>query len=217
MNRKLLPLLLLFAACTTEDYETGDGDLSFMRADFAEVYTNSKSQMVSAMTDEGDSLVFDKPLEVKWVSTPDSCYRVLLYYNRKDEKVEPLSVQQVATPGLKKHNNKVPMDPLSVESSWKSTNGRYFNLGLVLKTAGEIGDKKHMIGISVDSVKIHDDGSCRYVLTLRHDQNDIPQYFSHPLYLSIPLKSRSMPLSVGDTLLLRVNTFSGMKELILPF
>ena len=61
--------VFLHVACTTNDYETGDGKLSHYRADFVDAYTNSNASFVKAMTDDGDSLVFSAPLKVKWATT----------------------------------------------------------------------------------------------------------------------------------------------------
>ena len=64
MKRHLFSLLalgsiLLFSmACTTEDYESGNGDNSFLRADFVEARSGEAKRVNYAITDEGDSLVF---------------------------------------------------------------------------------------------------------------------------------------------------------------
>ena len=54
--------VLLLMACTSNDYDTGDGKMSHYRADFVDAYTNSNAAFVKAMTDDGDSLVFSAPL-----------------------------------------------------------------------------------------------------------------------------------------------------------
>ena len=97
----LFMAVFLHVACTTNDYETGDGKLSHYRADFVDAYTNSNASFVKAMTDDGDSLVFSAPLKVKWATTPDSAYRALLYYSKVDEKPQPRSMVSVLVPNIR--------------------------------------------------------------------------------------------------------------------
>ena len=72
-------LMLWTAACTTEEYESGDGDYSYLRADFAEVHTTGAKKVGNARTDDGDSLVLQPPLDCSWASVPDSTYRAPCY------------------------------------------------------------------------------------------------------------------------------------------
>lgn len=119
-------LLVLLTACTTESYESGDGKLSQMRADFVMAYTNNQTQVVSAMTDDGDSLLFDAPITQKWIATPDSTYRLLLYHEPAENgKTHPMYFYQMLTLDLKKASKKmqVKTDPLTLESIWLSRTG----------------------------------------------------------------------------------------------
>lgn len=49
----MIAALFFFQSCSNDPYDTGDGSLSYMRADFAEVATNGSSEAASATTDEG--------------------------------------------------------------------------------------------------------------------------------------------------------------------
>lgn len=70
----------LLASCTTEQYDSGDGKLSYLRSDFVEACTNAQSRMSSFTTDAQLSLQVEGTPKVSWMTTPDSTYRALVYY-----------------------------------------------------------------------------------------------------------------------------------------
>ena len=70
----------LFASCTTEQYDSGDGKLSYLRSDFVEACTDAQSRMSSFTTDAQLSLQVEGTPKVSWMTTPDSTYRALVYY-----------------------------------------------------------------------------------------------------------------------------------------
>jgi len=203
-------------ACTAENYETGDGDLSYLRADFVEVHTNSKAELVNAMTDDGDSLIFSSPLKVKWATTKDSTYRALLYYNKVKDKVTPFSVNSVGVPKVvptSQIKDSVIMDPLTWESAWQSKNNQYLNLGLIIKTGVEEGvDKRHLIGVVCDTVMKRLDGTHEIHLRLYHHQNGVPLYYSSSFYMSIPVGRLPKAPKEGDEIVFTMNTFEGKVE-----
>lgn len=205
---------LLFIACSSEDYETGDGHLSFMRADFADVYTDARAYMVRAMTDDGDSLLLKKPVKPSWVNTPDSCYRTLLYYNKVENMADVVSVNTVLVPSIRKRSDDKPEevkeDPVKVIGVWKSANGRYLNLDLELMTGKDDGEVvSQMVGIYCDSISTDESGVQHAILSLYHNQNNCPEYYAAEVFLSIPLARIPCLLKPGDDVSLRINTYSG--------
>ena len=54
----LFSLVCLLAACTSHDYDTGDGKLSYMRADFALAHSNAVGSIDYIDTDEGNRVFF---------------------------------------------------------------------------------------------------------------------------------------------------------------
>lgn len=70
----------LLVSCTTEQYDSGDGKLSYLRSDFVEACTDAQSRMSSFTTDEQLSLQVEGTPKVSWMTTPDSTYRALVYY-----------------------------------------------------------------------------------------------------------------------------------------
>jgi len=210
--------MLLLASCATDSYETGDGTLSYLRADFVEAYSNGNSQLYSAMTDDGDSLLFSNAIKAKWATTPDSVYRALLYYKKEDGKVSPITVSSVSVPNVRKTSelkDKVITDPVTWESSWLSKNNKYLNLGLILKTGNTEGvDAKQSIGMVCDTVVVSGSGAKMMHLRLYHNQNRVPEYYSATVYMSIPINRLPETLGEGDKIMLTVQTYDGVEERI---
>ena len=204
-------LMLWTTACTTEDYESGNGEYSYLRADFAEVHTVGSKKVANARTDEGDSLVLQPPLDCSWTTTPDSTYRALLYYSREPGKkleVKGFSAMQVLVLNTKvpKEGTEVRTDPLTLESAWLSPNGKYLNLGLYVKIGkGDAKDAYQTLGMVRDTVITTDDGTKVHHLRLMHNQNGMPEYYSSRIYTSTPLA----PFGKGDVLRVEVNTYEG--------
>ena len=207
----LLPITcyLLLTACTTSTYDEGDGDLSYLRADFVEAHTAAPQQIDYAINDEGKTIRFAAPFNVKWTEKADTFYRALLYFNQKPTGNEPISLQRVYVlsplPADKVKNLK--FDPVTFESAWLSRcqlntqhstpNTSYLNLSFLLKT-GQPDDENARQSIGMMSEERND----TLCLTLLHDQGTVPQYYSTRIYASIPM-SGTQPVK------LIVNSYEG--------
>ena len=203
--------LMGLAACEGGDYETGDGEYSYMRADFVEARSAEAKSLAHAITDDGDSLVFDDHLACSWATTADSTYRALLYYHVDkggSNHVKGISAKQVLVLRLPGERAKsIPTDPLAFESAWMSANGKYVNLGLDVKT-GKTEDeaRKQLLGVVRDTIVALGDGRREHRLTLLHAQNDVPQNYSSKVYVSIPLGG----FAPGDFIVIDINTYDGL-------
>ena len=212
-----LSLLLSLAACTTDEYEKGDGELSYMRADFADVRSGKAGFLSSFITDEGDSLSLVPTLECSWATTPDSVYRALVYYNREnsaDIQVEGIVASQVLVMKIPSHRrDTVVMHPVGWESAWLSANGKYLNMGIDLKTGKGDDDKaRQTLGVVRDTTLVLADGTSEHHLRLYHDQGRVPEYYTTKVYVSIPVAG----MSVGDVVRLEVNTYDGLVTRTFP-
>ena len=208
----VIAVLSFLVACTTTDYDTGDGKLSYLQADFVDAYTNSKSYFVNAMTDDGDSLVFSTPLYAKWAATSDSVYRALLYYNKVEGKIQPRSAYSVIFSRIRTKSSMktINHDPVKIESAWRSKNGRYANLCIGLVTGPKEDDKsRHTVSMVCDTLQTYDDGTKHLRLLLHHSRNGMPEYYTAKAYFSIPLKNNPYHLSTGDSLSVSIMTYDG--------
>lgn len=210
----LLSILSVYAlmSCESENYESGDGKYSNLRADFAEAHTNHNAQFYGFMTDDGDSLAIAEPVAYKWASTPDSTYRAIVYYNQVKGKAEIVSVSSVSVPAIYPiwKLKEMKTDPVKLESSWLSRNRRYANLGINLMTGTANGkDERHVLGMFCDTLLVHDNGQKHLQLRLYHDQNGVPEYYTTRGFVSIPLQKHPYRLGTGDTLSVTVNTYDG--------
>ena len=213
--RRLLPFYLftcLLFSCTTDSYEKGQGKYSLMQADLCELTVNGQKQGASFVTDDGDTYQLLSPYTGTWITTADTVYRTIIYYNKVETgQATPLSVGLVTTLKPLEHwrYKELPTDPVGLESAWLAANGKYLNLGLLVKTA-RVDDEEppHSVGLAQDTVYQHDDRrtACYRLL---HNQNDIPQYYTKRRYVSILL-----PQPRPDTIRLQVHTYDGLKERI---
>lgn len=202
--------IFCFPACETEDYETGDGDLSYMRADFADIHTSEAKKVDYVCTDNGDSLLVRPFHDCEWATTPDSIYRALFYYNAKTKSsgtVEAISIKQVLALKMLQTSKmkEIHTDPLIFESAWVSSNKKYLNLGLYVKSGKIEGDDRQTVGMLCDTIYTRDDGRRLFSLRMFHHQNNIPEYYSVRAYASVPLDG----INPGDSILLNVNTYEG--------
>lgn len=200
----LLPTSLI--SCTNESYDSGDGSLSYLCAEFAEVHTSHDTIMRSATTDAGSELIFSQPFRSSWASVPDSSYRALLYYDKATSPVSVFSLQRVLVLSPAPMPSASPegsIDPLSVESVWTSESGKYFNLSLLLKTGNADGNtSQQWLSLVVDP-----EGSSDGDLLLLHRQNGVPEYYTSRVYVSIPVSS----LPTDKLINIRIHTYKGEK------
>lgn len=186
MNRVfvLMALSLLLVACSHDDYDTGDGHYSYLRADFGMAHATGGA-FDYLLTDGGDSVRFSSPVTATWATRSDSLYRVMAYYDTSSHQVFSLSevlVVQALEPSA------VPQpvtDPLTLESAWAA--GGFLNIGFAVKTGrSDSIDARQQIGLLVDSVVTAADGRHAY-LTVLHAQNGVPQYYTVHGFMSLPL------------------------------
>ena len=205
--------IIILTACTTSTYDDGDGDLSYLRADFVEAHTAAPQQIDYAINDEGKTIRFAAPFNVKWTEKADTFYRALLYYDRRPTVSEPISLQRVYVlfPKAVEEVKSPKFDPVTFESAWLSRcqlpssasphlgglRGAYLNLTFLLKT-GQPDDENARQSIGMMSEERND----TLCLTLLHDQGTVPQYYSTRIYASIPM-SGTQPVK------LIVNSYEG--------
>ena len=205
-------VLLAIVSCHMDEYETGDGDYSYLCAEFADARSGEGGKMKYAVTDGGDSLVFHPVFDCNWMSKPDTTYRALVYYNRREASlphVECIAAHQVLVLHVLPDTSKVDKnaaDPIAFESAWVGADSRYLNMGFFLKT-GKDGDqnRKHLLGLACDSITVRADGSHVHFMRIIHDQNGVPENYSSRVFASIPLED----IPAGDEVRLQVPTYNG--------
>ena len=208
----LFPFLLF--SCTTDNYDKGQGKYSLMQAELVELSINSNKEATSFTLDDGTQYTFVLPTIAKWIETPDTVYRALLYYNKVTETTaEPVSLGAVPTLRAKEHwkLEEQPEDPVGVESAWLSKNRKYLNIGLLLKTGqADDNDGTQTIGLAQDTIRLNSDQTRTAVFRLLHDQCEVPQYYTSRRFVSILL-----PDTVQlDTIRLTIPTYEGKLERI---
>ena len=210
---RLLPIVLfafVLSSCTKESYEQGDGQYSQLTADFAELTVNSRKQGVSFVTDEGVRYILQQSVTASWIKTADSIYRATIYYNKVEEHTAE-AVKVINMPTLIPRDaslyKRQPQDPLGVESCWVTTNGKYLNMGLLLKNGrnDEGAEGTHALSLVCDEVHLNDDQTRTAYYRLLHEQGEAPEYYTNRRYVSILLPTKDRP----DSVRLTIQTYDG--------
>lgn len=205
--------MMLLTACTLDNYDKGDGEYSLLVADFAEVHVDAQKRVDYIVTDDDERLPVTNEIGASSVSTADSLYRCMLYYNKVVEdgkaSAEVLSISLVPCPQVKRMAaDEVKTDPVKFESLWRSKNQRYVNMYLQLLT-GYVNDTTAIQELAVveDTLYQYPDSTRALHLRLHHDQKGLPTYYSTPVYFSIPTERLQ-----ADTVYFHINTFQGAIE-----
>ena len=201
-------------SCTVEPYESGDSSLSYLMAEMVDMHVVGR-EVKSIMTDADERLSVSSSFMLpENMEHRDTTYRMMLYYNKEGNK--PIELKSLKRAYVVKSSDKQSSltlrdDPVKFISAWKAQNGSYINMSLGLMVGNvENEDAVHKVGFVVNSVETIADGSKTYYLTLHHDQDSIPEYYTQKVYLSVPLKE----YSAGDRICIRMNTYSGWIEKI---
>jgi hypothetical protein len=207
----LLSYSVFFLSCEKDNYEKGVGRYSLLLADFAYLTVNSEKAGVSFLTDEGENYQISNPQKASWIQTADTVYRAYLYYNKTDNgKARVTSMGSLPTlkPRDAKEFKRQPQDPLGLESSWLTRDGKYINLGLLLKNGRDDYGKEgtHALSLVCDEIRQNDDQTQTAYYRLLHDQGNAPEYYTNRRYACILLPTEQRP----DSVCLTVNTYDGV-------
>ena len=211
-----ITLFFTILSCTRDSYEKGEGKYSQMRGDFAEMHIDSDKKANAITTDDGDLLPLKELFSSQWISTADTTYRCILYYNKvkgTDGKMlaEIISAGQVPcvqVKPLKKFEGEVHTDPVKFESIWMSKTGKYLNLSLQLMI-GQTDDTTaiHQLGLLSDTLIVNPNGKRTLHVFLNHDQGKVPEYYSTQVYMSVQASTLD-----ADSVSFKINTYSGIVE-----
>lgn len=214
-------LAIANVSCTQDGYDKGDGFYSLMQGDFVEAQVDASKKLISLTTDDGVTMPLTQPYAARWITTADTVYRCMLYYNKvKDSQgrtaAEIVSISPVpcaSLVSLSKFKSKLKTDPVKLQSVWMSKSGKYLNMYLQLMIGNpEDTSAVQQIALVCDTVFTYPDSTRTCSIVLHHDQNRQPEYYSTDAWLSLPVSSLPM-----DSFRLAVNTYSGPVVKTLPF
>lgn len=211
---------LLAAACQSDSYSTGEGSLSRLRADFAEMPTGGDGWISQFTDDDGTTWHLQPLISLRWANKADSVYRVLVYHTPKGgakeaclteaKRVDRVLVPRIVT--AQQPSNVSKRDAMELVSL--SRGGRkYVNVELSVLTAPvERDNQSHILGCQVDSVKPLDGGGKHWYLSLTHDRSGIKEYYSETVYLSLDCQKSPFLMAKDDSLSLSLMTSKGWRS-----
>lgn len=217
MMKRIIPVclclsfLIVLSSCETDSYEKGEGRYSLLQADFANLTVDGEKRGVSFVTDEGESYLLSNPLNASWIQTADTIYRTYLYYDKEDDGralLRGISILPTLIPHDAKDFKRLPQDPLGLESSWLTRDGKFINMGLLLKNGrNDSGDEGiHSLALALDEVRQNSDQTQTAYYRLLHDQGEAPEYYTNRRYVCIQLPTEQRP----DSVCLTVKTYDGV-------
>ncbi len=196
MNRpfKLTFLILNFAFLISSSSCTNDKDdapYPSIVTEMVDCPTDAAGQLTKIVLDDNTQLSLTNPLsDLK----PSVTYRALAGYTLTDGKA---TLYQLKAAALLHDSTAVAQtDPLKVVSVWRTK--RYFNFHLQPKTQGG----QQTWGFITDSIV-----GKRAYLRLHHRQGDDPTAYTTDVYASLYLQDIA-----ADSITIRINTFSGLRE-----
>lgn len=214
MMKKFLYFILattLCIACEHDPYETGDLAWSRMLTELVDLHVQGNA-VKSITKDDGKQIPLVKDMYVsQQLAHKDTTYRMLLsYVIEEDKSLTIYSTERalVLSPTEKQKSVTEKNDPVKIDNAWLSESGNYLNVRLTLMTGSNTSDPllKHKIGLILDDVQDLGDGKKKYIISLRHDQNNLPTFYSATYYLCIPVGG----VKAGSVLEFSANTFSGL-------
>lgn len=199
-------------SCTTDNYDKGQGKYSLMQAELVDMSVNADKHGTAFVTDADERFSLTPVVTASWIQTADTTYRTILYFNvLTDNTAEAVSVGTVPTLRAREHWKiaDAKEDPIGLESAWLGKNGKYLNLGVLLKTGQVDGeDGVHTIGLAQDTILVNPDNTRTAKFRFLHDQAGVPEYYTSRRFVSILL-----PDTVQlDTIRLTVPTYAGKIE-----
>ena len=204
-------------ACTTEQYDAGDGKYSYLRSDFAEVTTDGQARMSSFVTDESQTWHVAGTPRVSWMTKSDTTYRALVYYATPSpqqhrgtaaEPVKVYSARSVLCPDIKSWHigTSLKTDPVTPVALWLSSNRKYLNMSFDLKTGNSGSETEgQSIGAVLTEMTRNADGTLTAHITFCHDQANVPQYYSVRQYASLAVAQ----MHDADSAAIKINSYNG--------
>ena len=208
----LAALTNLMTSCNHESYEEGEGSLSYLYADYADI-TITAGKVTSIITDDNARLPLPQNLAASEQLPPDTMLRRLIHYTMTDKStavdIVKLTDVSVLLPHGKDEIAEMKTDPVRLTAVWMAQNKRYINLNLGLMV-GNSDDKSQTQQVQVVSDSIHTQGRGAVYLTLYHDQAGMPEYYTQEVHISFPLDKLADTAMQPDTISITINTYQGI-------
>lgn len=210
--RKLLLLpaaLLLWTACGEDDYHYPPISMEFLTA-----HSDADGTLETVLADDGTSYPVLNVVRAP-NQAADSTLRIVANFTREameGDKTGALlySASTTVSPFPRPataFENGVKTDPASVLSIWMGLN--YLNIVLEIKGT----DASHAFHFVEENVTNDATGTHRDVaLSLYHDANDDPPYYTRRAYLSVPLRSYATDGVQSVTLRFSLKNYEGETE-----
>ncbi len=198
-----LTALLLTASCSKDEAIQPAYQFAL-----TEVVTDHLGKAHTLVLDDGTELALSEPITGM---KADSLYRLQALFVQSEQGAQLHSYAQVLAPEAKVYDAiYLPKDAVSVVTCWQGKH--YVNLRLAIKGTAS---GKHLFGFNDEGTHLHTNGTQTRCITLLHNQNQDPLYYTREVYISLPLRPLIQSVCT-DSLRLQINTFQGIKSFVFP-
>ncbi|MCF0202025.1 MAG: hypothetical protein HUK08_01555 [Bacteroidaceae bacterium] len=232
-NSIIIAAAVIATSCTMREYDVGDGTYSYYTADMVTFTVGKDSAASSGIMDNDKTIQLTKKINLRSLinnndATQGKYVRTMFHYNKQnpDEqqsdtvKADPIGVERILLPKIVLADTlkeKPKTDPLTLNSSWMSANGKFLNIQFSVKTSTTDEQTPQTIGLVCDSItrrNINNEERSIVHLRMTHDQKDIPQYYSVKGFLCISREYlQTLCGGINPTLQLTINTYDGDKTI----
>ena len=210
-SRHILYMIAFAALSVISSCSDDDEAAASYRSDFADITTSADGNAVQLLLDDGSVLnVLNAYATQKYSQT----FRVYAVSEQQEGGVRLLSHSNVLT-DVPHHfdEGKVKTDPVDFIAVWRG--GRYVNFRLGLKTGASA--QKHLFSIVDDGITDDGDGHKTFHIRLYHAQNGDEMSYTRTVSVSCSLDNQKSQLDTGDRVEVKINTFSGVKTVLLDY
>lgn len=200
-------LSLLFVCLGHSCTQTDESSLyPSLITEFSELYADADGNLYRIRPDRKPSYYLSTPLPGYHPHTEYRAACTYSYSENDSSTVKLYGLERVVVLQDSTQQTYAGKDPLQVISLWDG--GEFINLHLVVKTQ----NKTHYLGYRLDSVRIDSQQKRTAYLSLYHNQNNNPLYYSQKLYASLSKSYLNAVIEAGDSIDLCIPTFEGKQH-----
>lgn len=203
--------LLLLTACTSNTFEGGDGNNSYLKRDAAEVTINKQDQTANIVFDDDQKASVKLPTTHPWLTGTETFYRAIVTYREKDQVKSILGfIPMMLLQPVTQTTEDVKSDPVLYVASSFAKNKKYLNVQLTVPMRLEnVKDKPINISIAEKKHAMSTGNNTHYIWTMVFNNKETTNNVTEPALLSIPTSQ----LVKGDSLTLRIQNGIRLEEL----
>lgn len=208
MHKVFILILSLLFVCLGHSCSQTDESSFYpsLITEFAEIYADGNGSLYKIRPDRKPAYYLTSPLPGYH---PNTEYRAACTYSFPETDSSAVKLYRLERVVILQDSTEQTYpgtDPLQLISIWDG--GEFINLHLQVKTQNAI----HYLGYRMDSVRIDVHKKRTVYLSLYHNRNNNPQFYSQKLYASLSKSYLKAVIEPGDSICLYIPTVEGKRS-----